>query len=123
MCRIAFKSNCILKMKATIIGGGNIGLALAEGLIQAKVCKAEDITITRRTAASLEKLSEKGFQLSTNNTEAINGADAVFVCVLPQQLNEALSQIQSAIDLERQLVVSVVTGAHTQVFRKKLGED
>jgi pyrroline-5-carboxylate reductase len=43
--------------------------------------------------------------------------------VLPQQLDSALTQLQSSIDRQTQLVVSVVTGAHTQVFRDKLGED
>lgn len=110
-------------MKATIIGGGNIGLALAEGLIQAKSCKPEDITITRRTqSAATETLKERGFGVSFNNAEAIEGADAIFICVLPQQLDTALSQIKASINLEKQAVVSVVTGAHTQVFREKLGE-
>jgi pyrroline-5-carboxylate reductase len=109
-------------MKATIIGGGNIGLALAEGLIQAGACKAADITITRRTSSSLQALSEKGFNVATDNAKAIEGADAVFICVLPQQLDEALNQLQPGINLQKQLLVSVVTGAHTQVFRHKLGE-
>lgn len=110
-------------MKATIIGGGNIGLALAEGLLQANVCQAADIIITKRTATSLEGLQEKGFLTSLDNAEAIKGADAIFICVLPQQLDAALAQLQTTIDLEKQLVVSVVTGAHTQVFRDKLGEN
>ena len=110
-------------MKATIIGGGNIGLALAEGLIQASICQAGEIIITKRTAATLEGLQGKGFLTSLDNAEAIKGADAIFICVLPQQLDMALSQLQASIDLEKQLVVSVVTGAHTQVFRDKLGAD
>jgi pyrroline-5-carboxylate reductase len=110
-------------MKATIIGGGNIGLALAEGLLQARVCSAEDITITRRTSLSLEGLKGKGFTISFDNAEAIKDADAIFICVLPQQLDTALSQLQPAINLKKQLVVSVVTGAHTQAFRDKLGAD
>jgi pyrroline-5-carboxylate reductase len=109
-------------MKATIIGGGNIGMALAEGLIQSQSCKAGDITVTKRTAASTEGLKERGFGLSFNNAEAIKGADAIFICVLPQQLDTALTQLGNSIDLEKQLVVSVVTGAHTQVFRDKLGD-
>lgn len=109
-------------MKATIIGGGNIGMALAEGLIQAQSCKSGDITITKRTAASTDSLKQRGFQVSFNNAEAIRGADAIFICVLPQQLDTALSQLGGSIDLEKQLVVSVVTGAHTQVFRDKLGD-
>ena len=97
-------------------------MALAEGLLQAKVCRAEDITITRRTATALENLEGKGFKTSLDNAEAIKDADAVFICVLPQQLDAALSQLKTSVNLEKQLVVSVVTGAHTQVFREKLGQ-
>lgn len=110
-------------MKATIIGAGNIGMALAEGLLQAKVCKASDITITRRTAAALESLQHKGFATSTNNAEAVKEADAIFICVLPQQLDKALEELKPVINLEKQLVVSVVTGAHTTVFKSKLGAE
>src|SRR5439155_4648223 len=109
-------------MKAAIIGGGNIGLALAEGLIRANVCKPSDITITRRNANALNELLKKGFKTSTENAKAIENVDAVFICVLPQQLDDALLQIKPAIDLEKQLVVSVVTGAHTNVFRNALGD-
>lgn len=98
-------------------------MALAEGLLQAKVCQAPDITITRRTATALESLQEKGFTTSTNNAEAIKGADAIFICVLPQQLDKALEELQPVINLKKQLVVSVVTGAHTSVFKTKLGEE
>jgi len=108
-------------MKAAIIGGGNIGLALAEGLIKSGVSSANDITITRRSA--LDELQAKGFRATNNNSEAIIGADAIFICVLPQQLDAALAQLQSTINLQSQLVVSVVTGAHTRVFRDQLGED
>lgn len=109
-------------MKAAIIGGGNIGLALAEGLVQAKVCRATDIHITRRSAGTLTELSKKGYKTSIDNAAAIKDANAIFICVLPQQLDNALSQIKSTIDLKKQLVVSVVTGAHTQVLRTALGD-
>jgi pyrroline-5-carboxylate reductase len=109
-------------MKAAIIGGGNIGMALAEGLIRADVCETSDITITRRNLSSLAGPAEKGFKVTTDNVKAIQNADAIFVCVLPQQLDEALLQLQPAINLKNQLLVSVVTGAHTQVFRDKLGD-
>ena len=109
-------------MKAAIIGGGNIGMALAEGLVQSGVCKPADITITRRSTNSLSGASKKNFKTSTDNVLAIQDTDAIFICVLPQQLDEALSQIKATVDLEKQLVVSVVTGAHTQVFRNALGD-
>ncbi|HEX2606428.1 MAG TPA: pyrroline-5-carboxylate reductase [Flavisolibacter sp.] len=108
-------------MKATIIGGGNIGMALAEGLLNAGACQPSDITITRRNQASFPALQAKGFVVTTDNRKAVEKADAVFMCVLPQQLDEALQQLAEAIDLEKQLLVSVVTGAHTSVFINKLG--
>ncbi|HWJ90932.1 MAG TPA: pyrroline-5-carboxylate reductase [Flavisolibacter sp.] len=110
-------------MKAAIIGGGNIGMALAEGLISAGVCKPSDITITRRSTGSFPALEHKGFKTDTDNARAMSGAEAVFVCVLPQQLDQALTQMKDAINLKKQLVISVVTGAHTQVFRDILGAD
>jgi pyrroline-5-carboxylate reductase len=125
MCRFELKGFGILKkqiMKAAIIGGGNIGMALAGGLVQSGVCKPADITITRRTTHSLQEAAKNNFNTSTDNVLAIKNAEAIFICVLPQQLDEALSQIKSGIDLENQLLVSVVTGAHTQVFRNALGD-
>ncbi|NTS42277.1 pyrroline-5-carboxylate reductase [Flavisolibacter sp. BT320] len=110
-------------MKATIIGGGNIGLALAEGLVQSGRCAPSDITITKRTPALSEELKNRGYTISLNNAEAVQGADAIFICVLPQQLDTALSQVSDSINLQTQTVVSVVTGAHTQVFRDRLGAD
>jgi pyrroline-5-carboxylate reductase len=110
-------------MKAAIIGGGNIGMALAEGLIRANACQAGDIALTRRNASAVSGFTEKGFNISTDNAQAIENANAIFICVLPQQLDEALSQLQPAINLQKQLLVSVVTGAHTQVFRDRLGND
>jgi len=50
-------------MKAAIIGGGNIGLALAEGLIRAKVCKPPDVIVTRQ---GLSSALIKGIKLSSN---------------------------------------------------------
>ncbi|HEU4470768.1 MAG TPA: pyrroline-5-carboxylate reductase [Flavisolibacter sp.] len=110
-------------MKAAIIGGGNIGLALAQGLVRSGNCVPSHITITRRSQAALMELANSGFETATDNALAIREAEAIFICVLPQQLDEALSQIAPSIDLRNQLVVSVVTGAHTQVFRQKLGEE
>ena len=81
-------------MKAAIIGGGNIGMALAEGLIRTNICLPADITITRRQATSLTLLKEKGFRVTTDNAAAIAGAETIFICVLPQQLSGVLDSLK-----------------------------
>ena len=109
-------------MKATILGAGNIGMALAEGLAESGACKKQDITLTKRNAKALAELQKKGFKTSLSNTEAIKAADTIFVCVLPQQLNELLEEIRPVLNAKKQLIVSVVTGAHTNIFKTILGD-
>lgn len=109
-------------MKATILGAGNIGMALAEGLAESGTCKKQEITLTKRNAKALTELQKKGFKTSLSNTEAIKNADTIFVCVLPQQLNELLEEIKPAVNTKKQLIVSVVTGAYTSVFKTILGD-
>jgi pyrroline-5-carboxylate reductase len=107
-------------MRAVIIGAGNIGIALADGLIKSNNCTAADITVTRRSLASLSRLKEKGFAVSINNAEAVGNAEIIFLCVLPQQLNSVLDEIRDSVNVQKQLIVSVVTGVHTSDIREKL---
>lgn len=110
-------------MKATIIGAGNIGLALADGLLKSGNCQAADITVTRRSAMALESLQQKGFAVTANNNEAVRNADLIFLCILPQQLNGVLDEIKEAVDAQNQLLVSVVTGVPTDDIKQRLDAD
>ncbi|RYY95170.1 MAG: pyrroline-5-carboxylate reductase [Chitinophagaceae bacterium] len=110
-------------MNATILGAGNIGMALAEGLRNSGQCTAAGITLTRRKEAALVELRAEGYTVSTDNAAAIKGADVVFLCVLPQQLKGVLAEIAPALDTKKQLVVSVVTGVPLQDLRAALGAD
>ena len=96
-------------------------MALAEGLVQSGTCKKQEITLTKRNPKALAELQKAGYKTTTSNADAIKDADTIFVCVLPQQLNELLQEISAAINPKKQLVVSVVTGAHTNVFKHLLG--
>ena len=54
-----------MNKKIAIIGGGNLGTAIAEGLLKSKFCKASDITITKRKIVTLQKLKERGVNITT----------------------------------------------------------
>lgn len=107
-------------MKSAIIGAGNIGMALADGLVKSGTCTPKDITLTRRSVHSISKINEKGFNATTSNTEAVATADVIFLCVLPQQLNGVLDEIKSSIRSDKQLLISVVTGVHTKDILDRL---
>ena len=110
-------------MKATIIGAGNIGLALADGLLESGNCAASDITVTRRSATALQNLKQKGYAVTDDNAAAVKGANLVFLCILPQQLNGVIDEIKEAVDAQSQLLVSVVTGVHTDDIKQRLDKD
>ena len=109
-------------MKIAIIGTGNIGRSLAEGIVASGLCKAKDFILTRRNVASLEGMKMQGFAISADNLSATRAADVIFLCVLPQQLNACLAELKPVINPGKQLIVSVVTGAYTADISRVLGD-
>lgn len=103
----------------TIIGGGNLGKAIAEGLISSKFCKASDITITRRNLESLEYLKKKGVKTTSDNNAAIKNAKIILLCVKPFQAKEVLKGISKHID-PKQILVSAVSGVTIEDIEKAL---
>jgi pyrroline-5-carboxylate reductase len=98
--------------KVTIIGAGNLGTAIAQGLVKSDV-KAVDITITRRNLSKIDHLKKDGFVLTTDNVTAVKNADLVFLCVQPKQLAHLLGEIKSPLG-PNQIVVSTITGVSTE---------
>jgi len=109
--------------KITIIGSGNIGLSLARGLVDKAYCPAKNITLTRRNIQQMTAEVSQGFQVSNQNREAVSGATIVVLAVLPQQLNTVLDEISGAIDAEKHLIVSVISGVTCANIRAKLGNN
>lgn len=109
--------------KITIIGSGNIGLSLAKGLLAKQYCPASDITLTRRNIKNMTDEAALGFNITDDNKQAVANAEIVVLAVLPQQLNQVLDQIVSAITPYNQLIVSVISGVSCQDIRTKLGDE
>ena len=57
--------------KIAIIGGGNLGTAIAEGLLKSKFSKPSDIIITKRNTATLKSFKEKGVEVTDDNAAAV----------------------------------------------------
>ncbi len=110
-------------LKIAVIGAGNIGLAIARGLVDSKLYKAKNITLTRRKKAHLEMITGNAFQLTTNNQEAVNNSDVIIIAVEPRQMDGALNEIKEALLPERHIVISVVTGVSLKKMKDILGEN
>lgn len=106
-----------MSKKITIIGGGNLGTAIAEGLIKSKFCKPADITITKRNIETLESLREKGVKVTSNNAEAVHNSDLIMLAVKPYQVSEVLMSFRNELT-EKSMLVSVVTGVSVADIEK-----
>jgi len=104
-------------MQLAILGAGNLGLALARGLVRAGRAGPGEIFLTRRHPAELDD-----FDVGTDNIDAVKRADVVVLAVQPQQLDGLLDGIAPAVDPERHLLVSVVSGASRASILQRLGK-
>lgn len=95
--------------RIAIIGGGNLGTAVAEGLLKSKFSKASEIVVTKRNVASLKFLAEKGVEVTTDNAGAVKKADVIILAVKPFQVSEVLNIIKKELT-GKKLLISVVTG-------------
>ncbi len=109
--------------KIAILGAGNIGLSLANGLVKSGKYKAKDITITRRNKTRLKEISKLGFSVSENNLSAVKANDLIVLAVLPQQMNELLKSIAPSIDSKRHLIISVASGVTTKDITNQLDKN
>ena len=98
-----------MNKKIAIIGGGNLGTAIAEGLIKSKFCKATDITVTKRNLTTLKELADKGVTVTTDNVEAVRNSELVILAVKPFQVSEVVNGFKEELTAKH-LLVSVVTG-------------
>ncbi len=113
----------MISQHIAVIGSGNIGLALAKGLVKANICPPRQITLTRRNEKALEAYAAEGYHITADNVSAVKAADIVVLAVLPQQLNAVLHELRPALDVQRQLFVSIVSGVSCKDIREGLNAD
>jgi pyrroline-5-carboxylate reductase len=110
-------------MHIAILGAGNIGTAIANGLIQSGRFCAPDIILTRRKIHLLDGMREQGFVVCRDNCEAVKQSETIIVAVEPQHINSLLQEIGPALVSGRHVLISVVTGASVAQIARHVGKD
>jgi len=113
--------NYFMGIPLAILGGGNIGISMARGLVKSGKYVPSEISITRRNTGLLADMAELGYHTSHSNSVAVARSGIIMLSVLPQQLNALLEEIKPAIDSSRHLVISVVTGVSISDIKHILG--
>jgi pyrroline-5-carboxylate reductase len=99
-------------MKIVIIGGGNIGGAIARGLAQGSFFKPSDITVVDIQAAPLQALKTFNPEINTEmeNYSSIADADMILLAVKPWLLKNVILDIKFHLDYNKQILLSVAAG-------------
>ena len=92
----------------SILGCGNIGSAIAQGLKKAGKYATDHVILTKRKVKSLDGFQANGFQITNNNIEAVKKSSIVIITVGPSQLMSLLQEITP--HLNNHLIISVVSG-------------
>ncbi len=112
-----------MSKKIAIIGGGNLGTAIAEGLIKSKFSKPADITVTKRNTSTLQALVKKGVQVTSDNNAAIKNSELVILAIKPFQVVDVLNTVKKDLT-SNHILVSVVTGVLindiAEIIKKKI---
>jgi pyrroline-5-carboxylate reductase len=105
--------------KIAIIGAGNLGVALAEGIRKGGLRPPQDIVLSRRNIQKLESPAAAGFGIAAGNCEAVRAASIVFICVQPKQVIPVLQEIDAELT-PGHVLVSTVTGVSIEEMAASL---
>lgn len=103
----------MIEKKIAIIGGGNLGKAIAEGLLMSGEVVPENLFVTRRRIELLKNLTDKNIHVGSDNIFAVRQADIVIMAVKPYQLFDILKDILPELQPNK-LLISLVAGIDLQ---------
>ena len=104
-------------MNIHIIGGGNLGSAIAIGLAQ--FTTGNSITLKRRNVSLIENLKQYGITTSGDNTAGISEANIIILAIKPWQVDAVIDEILPHIN--GAVIASAVSGVMLQHLTNKAG--
>lgn len=93
--------------KIGIIGAGNIGCAIAKGLVAYKQTDPSKVYLSRKKSELLSELRKDGYTISDNKT-LVRECDTIILAVLPGQAEEVVREFSQGLEKTNKILVSVV---------------
>ncbi len=111
-----------MNKKIAILGCGNIGSAIANGLVKSGEITSQNIYVTRRSIDHLSSFEKRGFNVTSDNIKAVEECEIIIIGVTPQQLDSLLDDVKGSLDTSKHIVMSVVSGASIEQMKNKIGK-
>lgn len=108
-------------MKIAIIGAGNLGLAIAKGILHSN--GATTMYLTKRNTDSIQEFEKYGnVTVTANNKEAVKNSDILVFAVQPGQFTSILEETKALLS-EKHVVISTITGFSISKIEEIIGSD
>lgn len=104
-------------MKVGIIGCGNLGSSLINGLLEAGALRAKDLVASDMNDEKLQKLRKFGIETTTNNKNLVEHCDVILIAVKPDIVESVLEETKES--SKGKLFVSVAAGVSTKFIEAK----
>ncbi len=107
----------------TVLGAGNLGSAIARGIVRAGLRRPEEIMLTHRHPKELAEFAALGYGVGSDNAKFASAARIVILAVQPRDTLEVLPEVAPVLDRSRHVLVSTVTGVSIEALRTYVGDD
>jgi len=122
LCRQGGCHTTMREEKICIIGAGNMGEALAGGIITGGLARAGDITVHDIRKERLGHFRDTlHVGVSEDLTAAVGGSATIILAVKPQNMEEVLKDMADA--ASGKLIISIAAGVTLGFMEKILGEE
>lgn len=108
------------KKRIAIIGCGNLGLSILNGLLAKKTFSASHIIVTKRNLETLKAVKNSGVKMTSDNGLAVRESDIILVALKPYNILEVLQGIKQYFDPKRHVLVSMATGVSMEQIQKTI---
>ncbi len=115
------KSTSVIEGTIAIIGAGNIGSAMARGMVASGAIEPGKVTLTRRQVGLLDGLAKQGFIVQADNRDAVTRSRIIIIAVQPQQMLTVLGEIAPDVRNDH-VIISVVSGVSISEIHQQLGK-
>jgi len=105
-----------------VLGAGNLGSAIARGIVRAGAWKPSEVHLTHLHPEVLSGMEREGHPVGTDNAKAAAAARIVILSVQPQQVATVLGEVARVLDPARHVLVSTATGVPIEAIRRHVGD-
>ncbi|NQU54904.1 MAG: pyrroline-5-carboxylate reductase [Bacteroidetes bacterium] len=108
--------------KIGIIGVGNMGGAIAKGLLKSGFVAATDIFVADKKESTLQEMKDLGVNTSKDNLDAVKNTDVVIVAVKPYHIEGVINEIKAELNPDK-IFISIVAGVGINDLGEMVGKE